>query len=378
MRQNFASASLALLAVVAVLAALAGCGALVDEAPNLDDAPAIESGSSTPVPAESPTPDDATASESASATTDPTPSAGDGSTATAEPQSADNPWGTTIVPVAVNDTVADGRNATGIVRRTIAFWNDRIERYTDWTYRFRFVADEGDARAEVRYVESIAECNGHSERIAGCAPLLSAGDEAPDRAIVRVETYGSNAGVLDTTRHEFGHLLGLDHAAEPRWLMSNGTAGPVRDARDRANPWMTDRVSVLVETESIDGDEERIDAQVGHALAYYEDGAGGTVPDNVTFARADLAHAADVVITDDSARGCESEGSTVNVRGPDRDGDAAPELHTRAVICVDVDEDAVGWHVGAMLGNAFGLSQDDLADPFRDADYEDRRSEWWE
>lgn len=375
MRQD---SPLALLAVLALLVALAGCGALVDEAPSLDDAPAIESGGSTPVSPDSASTDAPTQDSTTSTRDDPTQVPGDGPTATAGPASADNPWGTTVVTVAVNDTVADGRNATGIVRRTIAFWNDRIERYTDWTYRFRYVADGSDARAEVRFVESIAECDGHSERIAGCAPLLSAGEEAPDRAITRVEVHGSNAAVLDTTRHEFGHLVGLDHAAEPRWLMSNGTAGPVEDAQGRANPWMTDRIAVHVETDAIDGDADRVEAQVGHALAYYEDGAEGTVPANVTFARTDLPHAADVVITDAASRGCEGEGSTVNVRGPDRDGDPAPELHTRTRICVDVDEDAVGWHVGAMLGNAFGLSQAELADPFRDADYEDRRSEWWE
>jgi hypothetical protein len=67
-------------------------------------------------------------------------------------------------------------------------------------------------------------------------------------------------------------------------------------------------------------------------------------------------------------------------RGPDPDGDGASERYSQfTVTVVGVGTDAVGWHVGYWLAAAFGLEDDaEKPPPFRDASYQERRSEWWE
>ena len=90
---------------------------------------------------------------------------------------------------------------------------------------------------------------------------------------------------------------------------------------------------------------------------------------------------ADVVVrsveTSPCGEGAASCGATT---GPDPDGDGAIETYSRLRISlVDLDTDAVAWHVGYWLAYGFGAEDDaEKPPPFRDASYEDRRSEWWE
>lgn len=322
--------------------------------------------------------------DAAAASTTETTTVGDGSTATptaiptspADP-SADNPWGQAVVPVTVNDTVGDGRNTTAIVAEAVAYWNAKMGRYTDYGFRFRLTDDTSAARVEVRFADRIDECDGPTNHTAGCARLIGPDETAADLEVATVVSDGSNAFVTGTTKHEFGHLLGLDHDAEPRFLMAQNSTTPVRNASDRANPWYSDTLRVAVEYDRLQGDRATIDDQVGHAVRYYDDGAAGTVPGNVTVARTDLAHTAEVLVTNDPDT-CDVDGrSQFGLQGQNSDRDGAMEAYANATVCVDVDDEAVGWHVGYWLGAAFGLSIDELAPPFRDASYRERRSEWW-
>lgn len=59
------------------------------------------------------------------------------------------------------------------------------------------------------------------------------------------------------------------------------------------------------------------------------------------------------------------------------DSDDAHEYYSGYEIRIrNIDEDAVGWHIGSRLTYAFGLSGEEIPEPFVDADYDDRR-EWW-
>lgn len=322
-----------------------------------------------------------TATPTATATATPTPS----STATATPTpddtlSSDNPWDQEVVPVRINDSADDGRNTTALTLRTIRYWNANIERYTDFEYRFRLADDPGEARVEVRFVSSVDSCDGEHDNIAGCAAYLHEGTRAADLEIVEVESRSSNSAVLSTTRHEFGHLVGLGHSDEPLDLMGQGYDGDIRDAVDRPNPWYGDTLHVGVEPDAIEGDPAVIREQVRHAVEYYDAGAEGTVPENVSVVVTDQPEFAEVIVTNASSRGCTNfGGSEGSIAGRHLDIDDQPELYTRMVVCIGpVGEDAVGWHTGYWLGTAFGLESGERAAVFQDADYGDRRSDWWE
>ncbi|MFW5984273.1 MAG: hypothetical protein ACOCRA_03660 [Halobacteria archaeon] len=68
------------------------------------------------------------------------------------------------------------------------------------------------------------------------------------------------------------------------------------------------------------------------------------------------------------------------MQGVDADGDGALERYDELRISLaDVDDDAIGWHVGYWFGYGFGFEDEsEWPAPFRDADYEDRRSDWWD
>jgi hypothetical protein len=120
---------------------------------------------------------------------------------------------------------------------------------------------------------------------------------------------------------------------------------------------------------------------VQHALDYYADGANGTVPENVSFSLTENRSAADVVVefTEDLPCRTGDSGSCGRVQGTDPDGDGALERYDRLRVTLsDIDTEAVGWHVGYWLGYGFGFDEDpEWPEPFRNASYEDRRSEWW-
>jgi len=361
---------------LALLLLLAGCvGPFADDGPATPTVTEQPTATETPLletPTQSSTPTDETATATDSATATPT----------GDPDlSADNPFGQKVVPVRVNDTVNDGRDTTLLVQRSIEYWNDRIERDTEFNYRFTLAEDPADARVEVRYVEAIESCGReHDERTVGCAPLLERGSTAPDVAVARIEVHGSDSAVIGTVEHELGHILGLGHDDPPLVVMGYQTEEPVKDAMDRAVPWYTNKLGVYVDHDSLDGNREQIDDQVGHALEYYNDGgADGTIPDNVTFTRTDHEASADVVITNDESYPCggTSDQSRWRLQQYTQiDTDPAPEIYARSIICLDLEETETGWHTGYWLGRSMGLEEGELAEPFQDV--QNSRDEWWE
>lgn len=297
-----------------------------------------------------------------------------------------NPWDAAELTVAVVDETGSDRDYVPLVERAAAFWNGNATAYGGHDVAFVVADDPHDtenADVVVRVVEQIAEC-GPEAHTAGCAPYVTDG---PVRRPVDVRVVGglSDDSAVTVLRHEFGHLLGLDHDDEPQSVMRAQavlTTEPQPDATDRALPWNNATLAVYVDDANVSArDRAARSEQVGHALDYVDRGADGSVPTNVSFVRTDDRDVADLVVVFADESACRGDAvSCFTARGVDPDGDGALETYVNATITVrtDVDADAVGWHVGRWTVRALGVTGDEYPEPLRsDASYTERRSEWW-
>ncbi|WP_049985310.1 matrixin family metalloprotease [Halobellus rufus] len=321
------------------------------------------------------------ATETADSTSD-RPSA----TPTAIPDGS-NPWGTEPVVVAVCDTAGTDREWTPLVAEATAYWETNADRFAGFPVDYEVRPDASDPDVVVEFVDEVPECDDSTDA-AGCAPLIEDSRQIDRPETVYVRTGFSDNSTVRVLEHEFGHTLGLTHDDEPAEIMTSQTVlytEPQTDATERDFPWRDADFTVYVDDENA-SDPDGMRTQVRHALEYYEDGPDGEdapegMPSNLSFTTVEDPDDADIVIRPVESSPCGDRAASCGATaGEDPDGDGAIETYTSMRISlVDLDTDAVGWHVGYWL--AYGLGAEDDADkpsPFRDASYEERRSEWWE
>jgi hypothetical protein len=301
---------------------------------------------------------------------------GDGDGATARP--TESPWGTDPVVVAVEGP--PGRDVTPLVRRGAAFWEANSTRYVGYSVDYEVRPDAENPDVVVRFVDEITGCE-RTKHTAGCAPLITSANQINRPVTVEIKTGLSDDSTAQVVAHELGHTLGLGHDDDPQGVMRTGvtlTTLPQPNATDRAFPWNDSEFTVYVDVDEAPN-PGAARAQVRTALSYYERGAPG-MPDNLTFELVGDPDA-DIVVHYASQSACTvGSGSCGSSRGPDPDGDGASERYAQFTITVvDIDSEAVGWHTGYWLAVAFGAEADaDKPPAFRDASYQERRSEWWE
>lgn len=366
--------AVALLALVL----LAGCGSNVSDTPTSTVTTTVES-----------TPSVTTAERTTTITTEnPTTTETTATTTTADSK-PENPWGEQNVTVAIWNRANPDRSIGPLVNETLAYWNEHASEYGDYDVTFVSRPNRRDADIAVEYVTNIDECGYDStDDTVGCAPVLDKYDTADRLERVRVVAGYSNNSTVQILKHEFGHVLGIDHGEEPMPTMQE--IGQFRylsqpDIADRPVPWFNSTLSVYADFETLPG-HDRDDAreQVNHALDYYESGADGAVPRNVSFVWTSNESAADVRIRfPDDPFDCGGEhmreGSCGSSWAYNTDTDDAYEYYSEYLIRLrGLDMDVVGWHVGYWLADAMGLVEDELPDPFVDAGHDDRRSDWWE
>ncbi|WP_128478363.1 zinc metalloprotease [Halorussus pelagicus] len=372
------------LAVVA-LVVLAGCSGPLQESATTTAVPDTATATTPPVTTSTFDTGTTVRATTTTPTTTPTPTA---STTTIEQRPADNPWGRQKVTVAVRNTADQSRDIAPLVEQTLAYWNGEGSEYAGYEVTFVRATNPRDADIVVESVDEVTECDGEdTDSAVGCAPLLDARSTPETPARVEVVAGYSNESTRTILRHEFGHVLGIEHGEEPMPTMqaiSSFTYLSQPDLADRAVPWKNDTLAVHIDLSGLPGhDRDAAREQVRHALDYYESGADGAVPSNVSFERTSNRSAVDVRIDfPDDPFDCGSErvreGSCGSAWTYDTDTDDAPEYFAQYDIRVrGLETEAVGWHVGYWLANALGLGEDELPAPFVDAGRDDRRGEWW-
>jgi hypothetical protein len=293
-----------------------------------------------------------------------------------------NPWGDDELTVAINNTANDSRNFRPLVADSLDFWANNSTRYAGFEIDYQLEPNASNPDIVVEFVDSIESCANVTDP-AGCAPYVNYGGEVSRPVTIEVVGSYSNESTRLILKHELGHTLGLNHTAKPQSVMAPSSqlkTLPRPNATERRLPWADANFTVYLADENVSNPEETR-RQVRSALDYYADGANGTVPANASFEFVDNRTEAEVVVEFGEELPCRTgeSGSCGRVRGTDPDGDNALERYDHLRITLsDLDTEAVGWHVGYWLGYGFGFERDsEWPEPFRNASYEERRSEWW-
>jgi|GEM_PF-296465 len=146
---------------------------------------------------------------------------------------------TTVRIDAASDSPHDlHRNA----RESLEFWEEHSQQYVDFSVEFEIV-DHDDPDMIIAYADSPAGCENvenFSERVLGCAPLVRSGRGVSRPIVGRVVAARRPFGKIRvTTKHEIGHILGLDHDADPRHIMSNRPEDRIPEYGVRIEIWET-------------------------------------------------------------------------------------------------------------------------------------------
>lgn len=306
----------------------------------------------------------------------------DGPNATSAPApSRPNPWGSEPIVVAVEDRGSEARDYVPIVRNATRYWESRARHYAGFSVDYAVRPDAADPDLVVTFVDEVPSC-GDATHAAGCAPVVRRTGQIDRPERVSIRTGLSESSTTHVVTHELGHTLGLGHDDAPNDVMRAKSVLYTRsrtNATDRAFPWSDPEFSVFVDAENA-SDPDGVRAQARHALSYYERGADGTTPANLSIAFVDSPDGADVTVGFSSTSPCgKGSGSCFTTVGPDPDGDGAIERYSRLrIVLVDLDTAATGWHVGNWFAYGLGMeTADQRPAPFRDAGYRERRGEWW-
>lgn len=147
-----------------------------------------------------------------------------------------HPFADTEVAVTVIDASSTAYDVHEITRESLAYWEEHAPQYAGFDVTFQLVDD--DAAITLKYLDEPRECGAYvSSAILGCAPLIRAGDRVTSADAWIVAGQRPRGRIVTTTKHELGHILGLDHDDEPASIMSLDPADRIPGYHLRVDIW---------------------------------------------------------------------------------------------------------------------------------------------
>lgn len=293
-----------------------------------------------------------------------------------------NPWGTTELHVAI--TTQEGA-VTDAQREAVAgavdYWNQNADAYGEYEVTFTVDQDEPDPEVIVSFVSGIDRCgpNEHDAIVLACGPQYDEGSKADVPATIRVRDGRSADALTTSVKHEFGHLLGLDHGEGPMPLMAERHSMEPResvlDATDRFNPWHRSTLTVAVVQDG-SYDQQALRSHAKEAMRFYERGPPGWDGPTPEFRLVRDPQRADITLRVTHADACEMGGGYCwTVSGEQLDDDPALEYYTGFEVTFgDLESRYLSWYTGRALGYALGAeNESELPDTFRDPQGVDER-----
>lgn len=199
---------------------------------------------------------------------------------------------TLVVGVAQPD---GGKNITPVARRTVEYWEANDGRY-DAAFEAEYVFKPNASSPDILIqFTSSTSCDGY----AGCAPITGSEGAIRDMgtAVIQIdrdEVPNERMGYM-ILRHEFGHVISVNHCEEPRRLM--GCPYPNQGEEegvwhDKKYPFLDSSLTVYVASPSSD-----MESAGQQAVDNLNAGKVEGVPDDLQLTRVEDPWKADVVVT---------------------------------------------------------------------------------
>lgn len=283
-----------------------------------------------------------------------------------------NPWLTEEITVSVVEQ-PDDRDYQPLIEESLTYWNANMTA-VGWQGEFVY-AETSDPDVPVKIVEDVAaadteidEYEDQELEAVGSAPIYYYPGEANEwEQPIYVQSGLNDTSTIDVAAHEFGHALGLHHEAEdefPVMAAEMATATePQPSIYEQANPWDSETIYVYYAEDSELRDQHI--EPLEEAREWYDDGADGWLPDDVSVERTHDPDEADITV--------EMAGEIVGGdhrwqwRGFDHDADGDfDEMYSGEIMMEhQMSDQRVTWAFGHAMGYMFGVEDEsELPEPF--------------